>query len=694
MHNNKATIKIRDPLIALIGQPNSGKTTLYNYLSGKKAKTVNYPGSTVQYSISKILSKYHVNANILDSPGIISLVPFSPDEEVSVRSLYSHPEFGNPDIVIVTVDTSQISRHLFLVKQIIESNFNVIIVLTMNDILEKKGFEVSDLQLSNILGCCVVKFDGRTGKGLDELLIKMKERIEVLQSRSENAVPVVQYITSRVRLLESFDDIEDIESKIITDKRNGKVFGNTDVLIKKIDAINESIPVLNNRRPYIKPDENTIKLDKILLHKFWGLVIFFLIMAITFSSIFWLTQPLMDVISIGFGWLSDTSGDLLGNNLFSDLISKGIINGIGSVMVFLPQIVILFFIMELLEDSGYLARGAMLVDRPLSKIGLNGRSFVPMLSGFACAIPATMAARTIANKRERFLTIFILPLMTCSARIPVYALLVGFLIPRDKLYLGGIYFAVIYLATIVMSLIVGSIMNKFGAKLVKEKDNSSFILELPAYRKPKFAFSIRNTVRNASQYIKKAGPVILLLSLVIWFMTTFPNYEPEIKNIPVDTTGQISPDKLSHLKDSERLSTSYASYFGKFIEPVMKPMGFDWRIGVSLVATFAAREVFVSSLALIFKVTDEEESNLQTSLINAMREAKVGNTEQKLFTTATTIGLIIFFMFAMQCLSTTAIARKETGSWRIPILQIVVFTSAAYILTVVVVNGLRYLGVS
>ncbi len=691
MHNNTTSIKKTEPLIALIGQPNSGKTTLYNYLSGKKAKTVNYPGSTVQYSISRILSKHHVNANILDSPGIISLVPYSPDEEVSVNSLYSHPEFGNPDIVIVTVDTSQLSRHLFLVKQLIESNFNVIIVLTMNDILEKKGYEVSDLQLSNILGCCVVKFDGRNGKGLEQLLTKVKERIEVLNSKTEETAPVIQYITSRGRLLESFKNIEDIESKIIIDKRKGK--NGTSDLSKKIENINENLSVLNNRRPYVKPDEFTIKLDKILLHKFWGLIIFFLIMAVTFSSIFWLTQPLMDIISTGFGWLSDFAGNTMGENLFSDLISKGIINGIGSVMVFLPQIVILFLIMELLEDSGYLARGAMLVDRPLSKIGLNGRSFVPMLSGFACAIPATMAARTIANKRERFLTIFILPLMTCSARIPVYALLIGFLTPKSKPWLGGIYFATIYIVTIIMSLIVGAVMNKFGAKLVTEKDNSSFILELPAYRKPKFIFSLKNTARNAKQYIKKAGPVILVLSLVIWFMTTFPNYDPDIKNVPKDSTGQVSSDKLSQYKDAERLSTSYAAYLGKFMEPVMKPMGFDWRIGVSLVATFAAREVFVSSLALIFKVTDEDESNLQNSLISAMRDAKVGNTDRKLFTTATTIGLIVFFMFAMQCLSTTAIARKETGSWRIPILQIVVFTLAAYILTVVVVNGLRAAGV-
>jgi ferrous iron transport protein B len=681
LYSRLNTTKKKTPLITLVGPPNSGKTTLYNYLSGKKSKTVNYPGSTVNYSVSKILSKHQVNADILDSPGIISLIPTSPDEKVSVDTLYEHPKYGNPDIVIVTVDASQLSRHLYLAKQLIESNFNLIIVVTMCDILKRNGKDIDIIKLSAKLGCCVVPFDGRNGEGIKGLLEKTRDKITGLENEAI-IVPIAKFNIDKDKLLLSYKHIEEIENDVITDKnfqKNGQI---------DIASLNENLVVLNNRKPFVKPDEKTLRFDKILLHKYWGLAIFFWVMALTFTAIFWIAQPMMDWISTGFENLSSLAGETLGDNLFSDLISGGLIPGLGSVLVFLPQILILFFILELLEDSGYLARGAMLVDKPLSKIGLNGRSFVPMLSGFACAIPATMAARTIANKKERLLTIFILPLMACSARIPVYALLVAFLTPKDKPYLGGIFFTLIYIFSIVSSLVVAGIINKFRDKISKEEENSSFILELPAYRKPKLWYNLKNSYKNAKQYVKKAGPVILILSFVLWALTTFPNYNP-----PVPDADKLSAEEVSSVKNSERLAGSYAAMMGKFIEPVMKPMGMDWRIGVSLVATFAAREVFVSSLALIFKVTDDDESN-HNSLLTAMEDAKFDDTGQKLFTTSTIIGLVIFFVFAMQCLSTVAISKKETGGWKIPIMQIVIFTSIAYVLTVVVVNGLRAAGVS
>lgn len=681
MHSHIDNHKKSETLITLVGPPNSGKTTLYNYLSGKKSKTVNYPGSTVNYSVSKILSKHAVNADILDSPGIISLNASSPDEKVSVDTLYKHPKYGHPDIVIVTVDASQLSRHLYLVKQLMESNFNLIVVVTMVDILKRNGKDIDIIKLSAILGCCVVKFDGRNADGMNTLLEKTRDKIIGIE-KEEAILPIAKFHIDKEKLLLSYKQIEDIEDEVIIDttyKKNERI---------DLSAINEELVILNQRRPFVRPDSKTLRLDKIFLHKYWGLIIFFLVMSFTFTAIFWIAQPLMDWISGGFEWLSNYSGELLGDNLLSDLISGGLIPGLGSVLVFLPQILILFFILELLEDSGYLARGAMLVDKPLSKIGLNGRSFVPMLSGFACAIPATMAARTIANKKERFLTIFILPLMSCSARIPVYALLVAFLTPKDKPYLGGIFFTLIYIFSIVCSLVVAAIMNKFRDKIVKEKEDSSFILELPAYRRPKLWYNLKHSYKNAKQYVKKAGPVILILSLVLWVLTTFPNYNPSIPD-----ADKLSAEEVSSVKNSERLAGSYAAMMGRFIEPVMKPMGMDWRIGVSLVATFAAREVFVSSLALIFKVTDDDESN-HNSLLTAMQDAKFEDTGKKLFTPSMVIGLVIFFVFAMQCLSTTAIARKETGGWKIPILQIVVFTSLAYTLTVIVVNGLKAMGVS
>ena len=328
----------------------------------------------------------------------------------------------------------------------------------------------------------------------------------------------------------------------------------------------------------------------------------------------------------------------------------------------------------------------MLIDKPLSKIGLNGRSFVPMLSGFACAIPAMLASRTIPNRKERLITIFIIPLMSCSARLPVYALLIAYLVPRDKLWLGGFLLAGIYLFGITISFVIASMLNKFRQKLFKAEDTSTFILELPTYRIPKLSSVLSHTYNSSKEYLFRAGPVILIFSLLLWFLVYFPNSNPQVE------TGGLSKIQISQIEKSERLEGSYASSIGKFIQPIMKPLGMDWRIGVSLISAFAAREVFVSSLALTFKVTTEEEAN-QNTLLNSLRSATIEDTGQKLFTTATTLGLIVFFIFALQCVSTIAVSRKESGGWKIPIMQVFIFTILAYTMALITVNGLRLLGI-
>ncbi len=328
----------------------------------------------------------------------------------------------------------------------------------------------------------------------------------------------------------------------------------------------------------------------------------------------------------------------------------------------------------------------MLIDKPLSKIGLNGRSFVPMLSGFACAIPAMLAARTISNRKERLLTIFIIPLMSCSARLPVYALLIAFLIPKENFLLGGFIFSFIYLFSLVSSVVIAGIVNKFSKSLIRETDSSSFILELPAYKIPKLNSIYRNTLSSTKSYLKEAGPVIIVFSIVLWMLTYFPNTNPQIDN------NSLTKIELNDAIQMERISTSYAAQLGRMVEPIMTPIGMDWRIGVSLISAFVAREVFVSSLALIFKVTGDEET-LRASILHAMRDARIEGTDQKLFTSATILGLIVFFVFAMQCLSTIAVAKKETGHWRIPILQILIFSGFAYFATFITVNGLRLLGI-
>ena len=659
------------PLITLVGPPNSGKTTLFNYLSGKKYKTANYPGATIEYSITKFLDEFGIPGNLMDSPGIVSMIPHSPDEEVTITNLYEHPKYGKPTVLVITVDVSQFSRHLFLVKQILECGFNTIVALTMNDILEAKGYAVNDVKLAEKLNCRVFKSDPRTGNGINKLIEYVKE--DVLKNRTSDTISKTFKDEQIIRI---YEEIEELEKSVITkiDQEN-------------LNKANNALLIKGQTLALNKPDKLTLKIDSFLLHKYWGLFTFATVMGLLFASVFWIASPLMDLVDSLFQYVSSTVVSGHEHHWFADLISSGIIGGTGAVMVFLPQIILLFFILGLLEDSGYLARGAMLIDKPLSKLGLNGRSFVPMLSGFACAIPAIMAARTITNRKERLLTIFIIPLMSCSARLPVYGLLLSFLLP-GKFLLSGIILSLIYLFGILTSFIVSIIINKYQKVFLKTEGRSSFIMELPVYRIPKFSNVFKNTYDNASQYVRKAGPTILVFSIILWALTYFPNSNPVLPE-----ADKLDKEQIQELIDSDRIANSYASEIGKFIEPVMKPLGLDWRVGVSLIATFAAREVFVSSMALIFKITGDGDE-LNESLVSAMREAKYGDTDRPLFTTATATGLIIFFVFAMQCISTIAITRKETGGWRIPILQVVFYSGAAYIFTFLTVNGLNLIGIN
>jgi len=678
-HNNSITEitagEKLNPVITLLGQPNSGKTTLFNTLTGSNFKTSNYPGATVEYSVGRLISKYNFNTFILDSPGIISLTPSSPDEDVTINALFNHPKFGVSDVIIVTADVTQLSRHLFLVKQVIDAGFKTVVALTMNDLLDKKDFTISASKLSSILNVPVVKIDSRKNEGIKELI----ENIENLFNNTsiedykkkihKPAVPTEKFVA------ELYNFTEDTENIVISQKTPKP----------DIDAINKKVFQSLHR----KPDNNSLKLDKVFLHPFWGMIIFIISMGIVFTSIFWLAKPIMNLIDSGFSNLAGLASSILPQSAwYSDLLTKGIISGFGSVMVFLPQIVILFIFLGILEDTGYLSRAAMLIDKPLSKFGLNGRSFVPMLSGYACAIPAMMAARTITNRRERFLTIMIIPLMSCSARLPVYALLLAFLVPPDKTWIAGLSLGALYFFSLVSGSVVAGVISKFK----KTDEKSTFMLELPSYRKPVLKHILKNTYYKSAMYIKKAGPTIVFISLILWALTYFPDINPDLDS---NMTKGMSGEQITKLVQSERLSHSYAAKIGNIFQPVLKPLGWDWRIGVSLISAFAAREVFVSAMAITFKITDaDDKENMQASLLNSMKDAKQMDTNKPLFTTASTVALIIYFMFAMQCLSTVVIARRETGSWKIPILQIVLYTGMAYILAFITYNGLNLLGIS
>jgi len=391
-----------------------------------------------------------------------------------------------------------------------------------------------------------------------------------------------------------------------------------------------------------------------------------------------MATPLMNGIDFLFGHLVAGTKQLLPDSWLSDLLADGLLGGIGAVSVFLPQIAILFLCMGYLEDSGYLARGAALVDRPLSKIGLNGKSFVPLLSGYACAIPGMMAARTISNRFERRLTIFIIPLMSCSARLPVYALLLAFLIPKDKPWLGGLALTGLYMMGMVLGAIVSTIISRFAK--MKSRGTSGFMLELPALRKPVPRVVAISAWHKTAQYIRKAGPAIVVISLGLWVLTHTPTPP---KSMQGESTEYIT---VSH---------SYAASIGHVIEPLTRPLGLDWRGGVAMICGFAAREVFVSSLALVYRVQEtQNDAGLSGKLLSRMHDLRFEDTGKLIFTPSTCVGMIVFFMIALQCLSTVAVARKEFGSWKPALIQLALFTGGAYVLAVITVQGLRALGVA
>ena len=626
--------------VCLIGAPNSGKTTLFNWLTGLNHKPVNYPGSTVESAEGQTAERWGEACFVTDAPGTYSLFPKSFEESVAVDSLFQHPTYGPARLILAVADVNQLSRHLYLVKQLIDARFRVILALTNIDLLRESGRDVSLSELEAALGVRVAAVNGQTGEGVEQLM-------KLVQQELDQDLPTPRYERptswSKEKCESSFQELLRLQQRVIARRA----------------APSTSDSRLRSRR-----------IDRVLMHPVWGLMFFFVFMSALFSSIFWAAAPLMDLVDGFFGSMAEWATEkLAAYPLAADFVGNAVIGGLGSVLIFLPQIMILFLGISYLEDSGYMARAASLIDRPLSKLGLNGRSFVPLLSGYACAIPAMMAARTISSKKERFLTVFIVPLMSCSARLPVYALLLSFLLVGPAAWWGGVALALIYLC----SLVVGAVASAVANKMLKVEDDSIFMLELPVYRRPQLRTVVKQVLSKTRSYVVKAGPVIFVLSLFIWGASTFPHYQAE------DAT--------------DRLTGSYAAELGRVIEPVLEPMGVDWRVGVGLISAFAAREVFVSTLAVVFHITEGDEESMQASLLQQMREASFPDGTP-IFTVASVIGLILFFMIALQCVATVGVARREFGSWKWALIQLAVFNVAAYLLAVVAVQGLRLLGIS
>ncbi len=610
---------------ALVGAPNSGKTTLYNWLTGSKFKTVNYPGATVEYSVGQLASHWHAEGQMVDTPGVYSLHPKSADEVVTLKVLYSNPKVGRVHGVIVVVDGTQLGRHLLLAEQIKETGFPMVLAVTMSDILRKENIEIDMNYLSERFGCKVVAVDGLLGAGIQKL-VETCDRLPLDQCGNKPDIW-------------NLDLQEKKQSEI--EKVAKRALKNDPGLISKMRNVSLT----------------TRKIDAVLMHPIFGLIAFVLIMTLLFSSIFWMAKPFMEAIDHSFSFFAEQVVVLLGENIFSNFLGHGLITGAGAVLVFVPQIFILFLGISVLESSGYLARAATIIDKPFSKLGMSGRSFVPVLSGFACAVPAIIASRNIPSARDRWITNFIIPLMTCSARLPVYALLLAFLFKNESAWKPGLVLALIYIVSVVIGALAAGLLNK----LLPKKEFSFFMMELPLYRRPRVPVILRQALTRTYSYIKRAGPVILVLSVLVWGASNFPNYE---------------------IKDpAQKLEQSYLGQVGHVLEPIFRPMGSDWRVGIGLISAFTAREVFVSSLAIVFNVTDNNEETQQNSLLENMRTATFSDGG-KVFTGASIMALILFFMIALQCMSTVAISIKENNSMKYAVSQLVVFNVVAYVLAV------------
>jgi len=561
----------------------------------------------------------------MDTPGIVSIIPRSQDERVALSALTSldrilQADHKSPNLLVVLVDATQPARHLPLARELIKTGIPVVIALTMNDLAKKQGRKIDSNKLSELIGVAVVEVDGRTGAGIADLVTS----IELTMTHSPG----------EARLPESLSD-SDIQANF-----------------QWADELTAAIRQGTGGR------KKKSVLDRVALHPIAGLIVFATVMSGFFWLVFAAAKPLMNWAGEAFAWAGDRLGAQLPEGMLKSLVVDGVFAGGGAVFTFVPQIAILFLILGILEDSGYLARGAMLVDRFLMFIGLNGKSFVPLLSGNACAIPAAMAARTIPGRKERLTTLLVIPLMSCSARLPVWGLLLGFLVPTGKAWLGGILLTGIYLVSVANASVVAALAGKF---LKLPASDAGFQVELPLWRPPTFRTVVVSAWDRTSSYIKRAGPTILGVAVVFWLFMNFPT------------------------KDA-----SIAIGLGKLLSPLLAPMGLDWRVGVALLAAFAAREVFVSALAVVFAVQGSEGGS--QSLLDAMHHATFQGTQQPVFTTATVVGLVVFFMFALQCLTTVAVMRREVST-RFALSQMFGLIALAWVLASITVQGLRFLGV-
>lgn len=698
--------------VALVGNPNTGKSSLFNILTGLNQKIGNFPGVTVDKKSGFCKLENNQVVSVMDLPGCYSLYPKTQDEAIVSDILSDKRNEFYPDLVIVVVDVTNLKRNLLLYTQVADLGIPLILALNMNDLAEKEKITVDVNKLSELLGVQVVKISARNNENIQDLKKAIANAPSFAVHSSTYSIPQSsQNLVDRIS--DEFNYDNEYASLLLAHQysaakhlsknesdRLGRFIQEQDFhsedqqveeTIWRYTYIDKLIKECVHIAPQDVKPSLTDKIDDVLTHKFWGFAIFFLILLVIFQSVFsWAEYPMAMIESL-FAWLDQIGHQYLPDGVFADLLLNGILAGLGGVIVFIPQIAILFAFIAILEDTGYMARITFLMDKMMRKVGLSGKSVVPMIGGLACAVPSIMATRNIENWKDRIITIMVTPLISCAARLPVYILLISLVVPDDKVWgffdLRGLTLLGLYILGTVGAVFVAWIMKH----LVKGKAGSYFIMELPVYRKPRWKNVFLTMFDKVMTFILEVGKIIIAISIVLWVAAS---YGPPSRMDTI-TAKYESPElvdsypaaELERMESAERLENSYVGILGKTIEPVIRPLGFDWKIGIALITSVAAREVFVGTMATIYSVegSDDDTANIR----EIMSAAKDPVTGAKVYTTATAFSLMVFYAFAMQCLSTIAVVKRETNGWKWPAIQFGYMTVMAYLASLIVYQLLR-----
>ena len=693
--------------VALIGNPNVGKTSVFNQLTGLNQQVGNYPGITVDKKTGSCKLNQITKAKIIDLPGTYSLNANSIDENVVIELLLNKNDEDFPDVAVVVTEVENLKRNLLLFTQIKDLEIPTLLVINMSDRMKQKGIELDIPTLETELKTKIALISSRKNIGIDtvkELILNYKNlsteaclnasSIDVEYfNRLKKAFPnqllykLWLVITQDVNFLNL--ERNTIENNFTRSHSDLKKLQQKET-IKRYQFINDTLKI-TQKIDKSKATDFHSKLDNILTHKIFGYLFFFGILMLIFQSIFdWSSIP-MDFIDTTFSKLSALAKENLPNGQFTDLLSDGIIPGIGGIIIFIPQIAFLFLFISVLEESGYMSRVVFLMDKIMRKFGLSGKSIVPLISGTACAIPAIMSARNIENWKERLITILITPFITCSARLPVYAILISLIIP-EKRFLGfslqGLTLMGLYLLAFIVAIGSAYLLNK----ALKLKCKSYFVVEMPSYKVPLLKNVALNVLEKTKAFVTGAGKIILALSVILWFLGShgpgenFNNAQEIVEKQVYSNEQKINPSVIENNVSAYKLENSYIGIMGKTIEPAIKPLGYDWKIGIAVVSSFAAREVFVGTLATIYSVGNQSEEEATIKMKMAEDIDAKGN---KIFNFATGISLLLFYAFAMQCVSTLAIVKKETNSWKWPIIQLVFMSGFAYLVALIAYQSLK-----